>query len=183
MKRVIFVFGFLIISFFVIKCSSGEREENAENSNSREVEVNAINSHEGFDSVNKLTQSVIESIKNKDYEMYITHVMSREGELAQSKLIENDTLRQEFINEFSFSLHVEEEYFNKMIKFLNNSEVNLDRSIIEESILIDFEENKYLPCKLVEVIVPIEHDEMETDLVYVAIQIRNKWFLTAELSI
>ena len=33
------------------------------------------------------------------------------------------------------------------------------------------------------VIIPIEHDEMETDLVYVAIQINNKWFLTAELGI
>ena len=139
--------------------------------------------HEGFDEIGDLTQSVIETIKNKDYETYITHVMSRDEELAQSKLIESDSIREAFIKEFSFSLHEEEDYFQNMIKYLNDSDINLDRSIIEESIVIDYEENKYAPCELKEVIIPIEHEDSEIDLVYVAIKIDGKWFLTAELGI
>jgi len=171
-----------IFSLLLFGCSSDNKEDNSEESQ-KPAEVSTAINHTGFNSVKELTQSVIETIKNKDYENYITHVMSREEELGQSRRIEDDSLRQAFIDEFSFSLHEEEDYFNNMIKYLHDTEINLDRSIVEESIVIDYEDNKYAPCEIVEVIIPIEHEESEIDLVYVGIKIGQKWFLTAELGI
>jgi ribosomal protein L20 len=182
MKRSIPALFFLVLLIGFLSCS-GDKKEQKEAENTSGDELSTVEVHEGFESLDDLTKSVIKSIKEKDYESYIIHVMTREEELAQSRRIENDTVREAFVKEFSFSLHEEEEYFNNMIKYLHDSELNLDRSMISESIVIDYEDNKYAPVELKEVIIPIEHDEMENDLVYVAIKIDGKWFLTAELGI
>ena len=135
MKKGTFILGILCLSLFLFNCSGGKEEENESTDTSSE-DLTTVIVHEGYEDIGDLTKSVIESIKKKDYESYITHVMSREEELAQSKRIENDSIREAFVKEFSFSLHEEEEYFNNMIKYLNDSELNLDRSLIGEAIVV-----------------------------------------------
>jgi len=88
-----------------------------------------------------------------------------------------------FKQEFGFSLAHEEEEFKNLLNYLEQENIDLQKSNIDELVLIDYRTDEFVPLELKQVIIPVIHDGMETDLIYVAIKVEDIWFLTSELQL
>ena len=109
--------------------------------------------------------------------------MNKELEEAQAARIESEEGRAAFIDEFWFSLAHEEEEFRNLVNYLKQENIDLEKSQIEELVLIDYRTDEFAPLELKQIIIPVIHDEIETDLIYVAIKVEDKWYLTSELEL
>ena len=181
MKRRLFLIFLMVFAFIMYFCSDGKKEE--KNANPTPVlKTDSVVTY-GNGSLEGLTRSVLASIKDGNFANYVSHVMSREDELSQSMLIKSDSSRQDFLKRFGFSLQEEEEYFNDMVKFLQESKISLEKARLDEMIVLELENDVFQPVYMRQVIVPIDYDEKGVDLIFVAIRVKDRWFLTAELGI
>lgn len=136
----------------------------------------------GFDTIDELSKSLVVSLQNKDYKGYFTHVMSEEMELAQAEKITDEEIRKEFLHEYGFSLHEEEDYFNELVAYYEKENIDLNNALMDEIEYTEYKEGKYEPLKLYEVFIPIEMDyEMLID--FTIIEVDGKFYLTSELGI
>ena len=110
----------LFATLIITGCSSNKQEQesqdepvaNEESTTESSTEESEEVQLEGYDTIEELAASVVESLKNKDYDSYYTHIMSEDMELAQASKIEDSVIRKEFLHEYGFSLHEEKEYFD-----------------------------------------------------------------------
>ena len=178
-KTLIFSF---VIGLLVTSCST-EKKKVDEEKVIIEESVKTEAPHDGFATIPELTESFINSVKDNSFDDYTSHAMTREEEHNQSKKITDDNIRHEFLNEFDFNLSHEEEEFRNMVQYLADNDIDLHKLHHEETLILDYKENKYAPVQVKEVIAPILHDDLEVDLIYMVINIEGRWFLSSELSI
>lgn len=134
----------------------------------------------GFKSIEKLAQSVVTSLKAKDYASYYSHVMTEEIELSQASLIEDSVVRKEFLHEYGFSLHEEEEYFNDLVNYFDSKNIDLNNAKLDEIEYTEYKGGEYHPLELYEVFIPIQMDyEMLID--FTIIKVGEEYYLTSEL--
>lgn len=162
-----------------VKDSSEESKEDIE----AEASAEAIKDHiTGYASLEELTEEVVYSIKTADYDDYITHVMTKEMEETVAREISDSLKHDHFISEFGFSIDHEKEEFDDMIKFITENNINLDNINFDEVEVIDYKPGEYAPLTLKEVMIVVPHD-YEVLLIYTALQIEDRWYLTSELSL
>ncbi len=166
---------------FIAACSSEKKQETKApeepKMEEKKVEIS------GYASIEEMSTSIIEAFKNNDYDDYYSHVMSKELEESQAARIESEEGRKAFKQEFGFSLAHEEEEFKNLLNYLKQENIDLEKSQIDELVLIDYRTDEFIPLELKQVIIPVIHDGMETDLIYVAIKVEDTWFLTSELQL
>ena len=54
--------------------------------------------------------------------------MSEEMELAQAEKITDEAIRKEFLHEYGFSLHEEEDYFKELVHYYEQENIDLKKS-------------------------------------------------------
>lgn len=176
---------------FLFSCGgAGEQGKEADNTSEesneaiehKAAEEAAASNITGYESIDALTKEVIESLSKADYEDYLSHVMTLEMEETVSNEIQNATMKDHFLGEFGFSLEREEEEFKYMVDYLNERNITLDSINYDEIEIVDYHHDDYAPLNLKEVIITIPHD-YEVPLIYVAIEIEGRWFLTSELEL
>ena len=166
---------------FIAACSSEKKKETqapeVPKMEEKKVEIS------GYKSIEEMSASIIEAFKNNDYDDYFSHIMSKELEESQAAKIESEEGRAAFVKEFGFSVAHEEEEFKNLLNYLEQENIDLQKSNIEDLVLIDYRTDEFAPLELKQIIIPIIHDEIETDLIYVAIKVEDKWYLTSELEL
>lgn len=182
--KILYPFLISLIAIFAISCASEKKEETKSNDDIEKLaSEEAKESHRsGYASIDELSKEVVSSIKNNDYEDYLSHVMTAEMEETVSEEITNMEMKDHFMGEFGFSLDREEEEFNNLINYLNQREISLDSIDFNEVEVIDYHHDEYAPLHLKEVIITIPHD-YDVLLIYVAIKIKDRWFLTSDLEV
>ncbi len=135
------------------------------------------------DNLDSLTSVLIKCLKTKDKNLYASYCFTSEQENKLSDLIGDKKKKKYFQREFGFSLHEEVVYFENIVKYIDKSGIDLNK--IEKTIIesIDYNKSNYEPIELKEVIIPIMQEGIERDIVYVAVQIDNRWYFTSELSL
>jgi len=136
----------------------------------------------GFDSIEELAASLVESLKKDDYKGYFSHVMSEEMELAQAEKISDEEVREEFLHEYGFSLHEEEAYFEELVNYYKKENIDLSKATVADMEYVEYKGGEYEPLKLYEVFIPIEM-EVESLIDFTIIEVDGKYFLTSELGI
>ena len=134
----------------------------------------------GYASIEELTEEVVYSIRENDYDDYVRHVMTKEMEETLSNEIDNEGNRDHFVSEFSFSIDREKEEFDNMVTFLKQNKVNLDSINYDEIEIVDYHDDIYAPLNIKEVLIIVPH-EYEVLMIYKAIEIGGRWYLTSEL--
>jgi hypothetical protein len=180
-KNSIFLIPLLIlIGLFACKNESEQKSEFKNDSTVVKLLPKAANSTTSLDS---LTSVLIQVLKTKDKDLYVSYCFSEEQEKTTAQLITDNKKRKGFLREFGFSLHEEVAYFINIIKYIEKTGIdlnNIDKSTIE---VLDYNKPNYAPAILKEVIIPILQDGFERDIVYVAVQIDGRWYFTSELSL
>jgi hypothetical protein len=184
MKKVLLI---LVTIGVFTACSTKPANEDAQaTSETEEATVEetatAITSITGFDSIEELATSLVESLKKDDYKEYFTHVMSEEMELAQAAKITDEAIRKEFLHEYGFSLHEEEAYFEELVNYYKKANIDLTKATVADMEYIEYKGGEYEPLKLYEVFIPIEM-EVESLIDFTIIQVDGKYFLTSEIGI
>ena len=136
----------------------------------------------GFDTIEALAASVVESIKARDYESYYSHVMTEEMEVAQSLKIEDEKIRKEFLHEYGFSLHEEKEYFDNLIHYYDSKNIDLNKATLADMEFTEYKGGEYEPVMLYEVFIPIEM-EYESLIDFTIIEVDGKYYLTSEIGV
>ncbi|QSE96773.1 hypothetical protein [Fulvivirga lutea] len=179
-KLYILVLPALLSTF---SCSNQSKEETSENNTevveettSEEVEI------EGFKTIEKLAASVVKSLKERDYDSYYSHIMTKEMEMSQAEKIQDSTIRKEFLHEYGFSLHEEQEYFDNLLHFFDTKNIDLDKVVMADLVYTEYKGGEYHPLELYEVIVPIEMD-YEIPIDFTVIKVDGKYYLTSELGV
>jgi len=136
----------------------------------------------GFDSIEALSASLVESLVNEDYKGYLSHTMTREMEMNQARMIQDSTVKKMFVAEYGFSLREEKHYFDFTIKYLKEHDVDISKAILDEVEFIPYKKGRYEPLELFEVFIPVENEyPMTIDVV--VIKIEDKYYLTSEMGI
>lgn len=172
---------FSLAVFIGCSTKSTESETKSEPS-SNEMKASSDVKIEGFDSIEKLAASVVNSLQNRDYDAYYTHVMNKELELTQAALIKDSVIRKEFLHEFGFSIHEEKEYFDNLLHYYDTKNIDLNKVNLEEMEFTEYKGGEYHPLELYEVFVPIIM-EYEMLIDFTIIKVNNKFYLTSELGI
>jgi hypothetical protein len=173
----------LLVSFLVVfafACKNEQEKKSEPEVTEVKVLPKAIKSANSLDS---LTTVLLEILKTKDKDAYVSYCFSEEQEKAIAASITYAKKRKGFQREFGFSLHEEVIYFENILKYIEKTGIDLtkiDTSTIE---VIDYNKSDYAPATLKEVFIPIIQDGIERDIVYVAVQIDGKWYFTSELSL
>lgn len=136
----------------------------------------------GYATIEELSKEVVASIEANDYEDYLQHVMTVDMETTVANEIEQEEKRDYFLGEFGFSLEREKEEFENMVKYLNDREVSLDSIDFDEVEVIDYHHDDYAPLNLKEVVIVVPH-KYDILLIYTAIKIKDRWYLTSELEV
>ncbi|MEQ8927517.1 MAG: hypothetical protein RLO81_17000 [Fulvivirga sp.] len=179
-KLYIFALPLLIFTF---SCSNQPKEDNSDENTETAMESPAGEVEvEGFNSIEKLAASVVKSLKERDYDSYYSHVMTEEMELAQAGLIQDSTIRKEFLHQYGFSLHEEKEYFDNLLHFFDTKNIDLDKVVMDDMVFTEYKGGEYHPLELYEVLVPIEM-EYEIPIDFTAIKVEGKYYLTSELGV
>ena len=169
----------LTLLLSLVSCGTEKKVAEAEVATTEAKDVERI----GFATIEDLSKALVESLKKNDYSTYYAYVMSKDHEKALASQITGKKERIRFEHEFDFSLREEQDYFNNMVNFLKTDSINLDNANISESLVVDYEKNKYAPLNMKEVLIPVMKGENEIELMYVTVQIDGKWYLTSELGI
>ena len=171
-----------------MSCSAGEGSEKeeetsdsiqSENTNTEMVDAPDIT---GFDTIEELAASLVKSLSSKDFEGYRSHVMSEKIEVQSANQITDETIREEFIREFGFSLQHESEFFDELIAHFNNNNIDISKAKLDELEIVEYKGGEYEPLKLFEILLPIEA-EYEMLIDFTVIEFDGKYFLTSELGI
>ncbi len=178
-------FLLLIPAFLLFSCGSGNEnteEANTEepNEEAAEIETSEIS---GFATIEDATASFLQSLAARDYDDYLTHVINSEIEEELASMIEREDKRQDFLKEFGFSMRNEREYFDDILKFLDEKGLDPASAVHDDLEIIDYEHDHYAPLELREVIVPFPYESYEIDLIYTAVKYNGNWLLTSELSL
>lgn len=134
-------------------------------------------------SVEELNTILLTALKNKDKNSYLAYCFTQAQEEKASSLLTDEKKQKYFRREFGFSLHEEVAYFENIVKYIEKSGIDLskiDSTLIES---FDYNRSNYAPVVLKEVVIPIIQEGIERDIVYVAVQIENRWYFTSELSL
>ena len=175
----------LAILIAIVSCTNTKKEEKSEETAVKEDTI-AVGEPKvvisGFESIDELAESVVEALINQDHQDYFSHVMSKEMEMEQAEKIENEEIKEEFLQEYGFSLHEEEEYFNNTVKFFKEKDFDLHDADLENLEYTEYKGGEYEPLELYEVMVPVEGDyEMVID--FTVIKVGGKYYLTSELGV
>lgn len=175
--------AFTLVLIIASSCST-QTKETEENQSQEENSIsNSENSKiVGFTSIEKLAASVVESLQNKDYAGYYTHVMDKELELSQASRIKDSTIQKEFLHEFGFSLHEEKEYFNNLIHYYDSKNIDLNKVALDELEYTEYKGGEYHPLEMYEVFIPIK-TEYGSLIDLTIIKVEDKYYLTSELGI
>ncbi len=170
-----------MLAILSVSCTSKNTESQTDKP---ETTPGSVESHEveGFDSIEKLAASVLQSLKDRHHESYYSHVMTEEMELSQAAKIEDSTIRKEFLDEYGFSLHEEKEYFDNLLHFYDTKNIDLDKAVLADIDFTEYKGGEYQPLELYEVFIPIEM-EYELLIDFTAIKVDGKYYLTSELGI
>ncbi len=173
----------LIFASILISCSNKKEaaNEKIEEASTEEQTTDAVEIS-GFDTIEELAASVVESLKQKDYDSYYSHVMTEELEMSQAELIEDSTIRKEFLHEYGFSLHEEKEYFDNLLNYYDSKSIDLDKVVLADMDYTEYKGGEYHPLELYEVFVPIEM-EYELLIDFTIIKVDGQYYLTSELGI
>lgn len=169
----------LALAVAVSSCSSEKKSHEAHEGHQH----GADHQNKGFDDVPQLAASVIQSIANYDYNEYYSHVMTKSQERAAAATIGSDAKRKAFIKEFEFSIKEEKVYFENIEKLIKEEKLDMANARVNEMEILDYKAEEYAPVVLKQVIIPVMKGELEVDIVFVAIQLEGKWYLTAELGV
>ena len=183
MKRLL-PFLILVPFVFMMACSSPEKEENQtdeqiEETAAAEAKKDFIT---GYATLQELSEEVVYSIKENDYEDYIRHVMTKQMEETVSKEIKVEANRDHFLGEFGFSLDREKEEFENLVEYFKERDANFDSINYKDVEIVDYHSDDYAPLVLKEVIITVPH-EYDLLLIYIAIKIKDRWYLTSELEV
>ncbi len=188
MKRIIPFLAFALL-LFIASCGGEEKKSESSSKDMSNEEIEELAAEEaknsnvsGYASLDELSREVVESIKANDYEDYLKHVMTKEMETTVVNEIKNEEKRDYFLGEFGFSLDREKEEFDNLITYLKDRDVSLDSINFEEVEVIDYHHDDYAPLTLKEVVIIVPH-EYDILLIYTAIKIQDRWFLTSELEV
>lgn len=151
-------------------------ETKVENKEAQSAEVT------GFDSIEELAKSVVESIRARDYSSYYSHVMTVEMEKEQSKRITDEKIRKEFLHEYGFSLHEEKEYFDNLLHYYDTKNIDLSKATLADMEYTEYKGGEYEPIMLYEVFIPIEM-EYESLIDFTIIEVDGKFYLTSEIGV
>ncbi len=186
--KTILPFLIAVIILFFAACSSENKNSEKDKTLSKEdiediAEKEAVEaSVSGYATIEELSEEVIASIKNNDYEDYLKHVMTKEMEKTMAAEISEESKRDYFLGEFGFSIEREKQDFEYLVRYLKDRNVSLDNIKMNEIEVVDYKHEDYSPIELKEVIIVVPH-EYELLLIYTAIKVKDKWFLTSELEI
>jgi len=171
------------ISIIMVACGPSKQKSNEAKESTDETSViKSATKLVGFQSIEELAKSVINSLVEKDYDEYFTHVMSEKMELSQAEKLKNQEVKDEFLKEFGFSLHEEKDYFDNTVKYFDEQKIDLKKAKLDEIEYTEYKGGEYEPLMLYEVFVPIEAEyEMLVD--FTIIEVDGSYFLTSELGI
>lgn len=181
MKKFINALSILILTTFFLACEKKANVESTEKPAETTETVKIV--PQSADSLEQLHSILLQALKTKDKNLYISYCFSQEQESKISETLTDEKKRKYFQREFGFSIHEEVAYFENISKYIDK--VGIDLTMIENNLIesIDYNRSSYSPIVLKEVIIPIIQEGIERDIVYVAIQIDNKWYFTSELSL
>ncbi|MDH5366191.1 MAG: hypothetical protein OEW67_04340 [Cyclobacteriaceae bacterium] len=174
----------LLFTAIILSCSSNSSKtetqetisETEASTNEEKIEIT------GFNTIEELSKSVIESLQKRDYDSYYSHIMTEEMELSQANRIEDEKVRKEFIHEYGFSLHEEKEYFENLLHYYDTRNIDLSKATLADMEYTEYKEGKYEPIMLYEVFIPIEM-EIESLIDFTTIEVDGKFYLTSEIGI
>ena len=173
----------LLFGIFAISCQSNNTEQgDTEAPAATESATTETTGAKGFDSLEALAASVVDALQARDYDEYYTHIMTKEMELSQAEKITDPEIRKEFLHEYGFSLHEEEEYFKDMIMFFDSKNIDLANVVLDDMEYTEYKGGEYQPLQLYEVFVPVEM-EYEMLIDFTAIKVEDQFYLTSELGI
>ncbi|MDX2196991.1 MAG: hypothetical protein NW207_11280 [Cytophagales bacterium] len=184
MKKLSVLFFIVLGILFIHGCTQKPKEQALEApAPTSSVSTKTITARNSADSLNMLTDILLECLLAKNKEKYISYCFTEEQETAMAAQIADKKMQKSFQREFGFSLHEEVLYFENIIKYIEKNQLDLakvDKTIIET---IDYNKSNYSPLILKEVIIPIIQGGIERDLFFVAAFIDGKWYFTSELSL
>lgn len=172
----------LLFTAMILSCTSNSSKTETQETT---LEVESTTNEEkvvitGFNSIEELSKSVIESLQKRDYDSYYSHIMTEEMELSQAERIEDEKIRKEFIHEYGFSIHEEKEYFENLLHYYDSRNIDLSKATLADMEYIEYKEGNYEPIMLYEVFIPIEM-EIESLIDFTTIEIDGKFYLTSEI--
>ena len=175
----------LIAAFFLFSCSGGEEENQTEQAEEQTEEVAEVSTSEitGFETIEDLTGSFLQSISARDYEGYLTHVINTEMENNLASRIEREDKRSDFIKEYGFSMKNEQESFNDIVNYLDDKGLDPMSAAHDQLEIIDYEHDHYAPLDIKEVIIPFPYESYEIDIIVTAVNYEGSWYLTSEISL
>ena len=167
-----------------IFAACGTKPANEESQAVEETPMEEVTAVEisGFDSIEELATSLVKSLQEDDYKGYFTHVMSEEMEMAQAEQLTDEVIKKEFLHEYGFSLHDEEEFFEDLVKYYKENNIDLSKATVADMEYIEYKGGEYEPLKLYEVFIPIEA-EYESLIDFTIIQVDGKYYLTSEVGV
>lgn len=182
MKNIFKAAAIVVISMYMAACSKQKSAETTTEAKTDSSEVLNVPSMSA-DSLEQLNTILLKALKEKDKTTYLSYCFTSEQEEKISQVLQDPKKQKYFQREFGFSLHEEVAYFENICKYIDKTGINLDAidyTLIEA---FDYNRSNYSPIVLKEVLIPIIQEGIERDIVYVAIQIDNKWYFTSELSL
>lgn len=172
-----------VLLFIIASCTSKSDEKSASDQQEVvEAETSSEADIEGYDTIEELSASVLQSLKDRDHDSYFIHVMDEEMELEQAEMIQDSAIRKEFLHEYGFSLHEEKEYFDNLLHFYDTKDIDLEKAVLADMEYVEYKGGEYHPLELYEVFIPIEM-EYELLIDFTAIKVDGKYYLTSELGI
>ncbi len=174
---------------FLANCSPEKKDDTGSNEEMSNEEIEDKVAEEamaanvtGYTDLNELSKELVASLKANDYEDYLNHVMTEEMEKTVVNEIKDKEKRDFFLGEFGFSLEREKEEFTNLVSYLKDRNVSLDSINFDEVEVIDYHHDEYAPLTLKEVVIVVPH-EYDVLLIYTAIKIKDRWYLTSELEV
>lgn len=154
--------------------------ESQEENNEAFVQPEEIKS---FKSPSQLMSAVLQAMNEEDFQRYATYVLPEERIEEMAEKIEDDQKRKALIKEMRFSHKEEKIYFMNLINKLKQDGVKLDNIPLAEVDIFPYEQGKYKPLQLKEVLIDITLEEKEEIFYIVAIKDGEKWYATSEIGL
>ena len=137
----------------------------------------------GFSSIEEASESFLQTLTARDYNSYLTHVITPDIERKLAKQIGDRSKRKEFVREFGFSMRNERESFDDILKYLDEKGLDPASAAHDELEIIDYESAHYAPLEMKEVIIPFPYENYEIDLIITVVKYEGSWLLTSEISL
>ncbi len=175
----------LLVAIFLFACSGGgtENQDAATVETKEEVAESKSPEVTGFESLDDLTASFLQAVSARDYESYLSHVITTDIENELAGQIEREDMRSDFIKEFGFSLKNEKEYFDNITKYLDEKGLDPMSAAHDQLEIIDYRHDHYSPLEIKEIIIPFPYEDYEIDLIVIAVNYNGNWLLTSEIGL